>query len=473
MADKRISQLVERTTLANNDVLPIVASGASTTNKVTLQTIEDWMQGNLNFGVTSVAISVPTGLTVTGSPITSTGTFIIGFAAGYSIPTNTKQSEWDSAYNDKINSVAVTGTTTKTITLTQQDGGTLSAQWSDLQPVTSVFGRTGDVVAVEGDYSLDQLSGVGITSPSSGQVLKYDGTNWVNATEQYVGTVTSVGVSVPAAFSVTGSPITTSGTITISGAGTSAQYIDGTGSLQTFPNLIAQATNLVREVYNNSGATMTKGTVVYINGGHGNLPTIAKAKADADSTSAQTYGVVQANISDQSNGYIVVVGDLTNIDTQGYLEGTQLYLSGTTAGNYTSTKPYAPIHIVYVGIVTRSHPTQGIIAIKIQNGYEMDEIHDVDAQNPSDNDILQYKTASGLWTKTAGTTTNIAEGTNLYYTNERARQSISETITGIDYDNTTGVFSTTSGYGIPTTAKQTQWDAAYNDKINSATILLR
>ena len=47
------------------------------------------------------------------------------------------------------------------------------------------------------------------------------------------GTVTSVAVTVPTALSVTGSPITTSGTIAITGAGTSAQYIKGDGTLGT------------------------------------------------------------------------------------------------------------------------------------------------------------------------------------------------------------------------------------------------
>ena len=49
-------------------------------------------------------------------------------------------------------------------------------------PVTSVFGRTGAVVATEGDYSLDLLSDVTLTTPSSNQVLQYNGTAWVNAT---------------------------------------------------------------------------------------------------------------------------------------------------------------------------------------------------------------------------------------------------------------------------------------------------
>ena len=66
-------------------------------------------------------------------------------------------------------------------------------------------------------------------------------------------------------------------------------------------------------------------------------------------------------------------------------------------------------------------------------------------------------------------TTAVTEGTNLYYTDTRARLAISETITGIDYNNSTGVFSTTTGYGIPTTAKQTEWDTAYTNRITSLT----
>jgi hypothetical protein len=64
------------------------------------------------------------------------------------------------AYNDKINSAAVTGTTTKTLTLTQQDGGTITASWSDLNTdaVLSVFGRTGNVIAVSGDYTTAQVT---------------------------------------------------------------------------------------------------------------------------------------------------------------------------------------------------------------------------------------------------------------------------------------------------------------------------
>lgn len=80
MADKRISQLIERVDIANNDVLPIVASGATTTNKVTISTIQDWMQENLDVGVTSVGITLGSSgndVNVTGSPITTSGNITI------------------------------------------------------------------------------------------------------------------------------------------------------------------------------------------------------------------------------------------------------------------------------------------------------------------------------------------------------------------------------------------------------------
>jgi hypothetical protein len=80
MADKRISQLVERTDIANNDVLPIVASGATTTNKVTVSTLQDWMQENLDVGVTSVGLSMPSAFTVTNSPVTTSGNISVAGA---------------------------------------------------------------------------------------------------------------------------------------------------------------------------------------------------------------------------------------------------------------------------------------------------------------------------------------------------------------------------------------------------------
>ena len=351
--------------------------------------------------LTSVGLSMPTGFSVANSPLTQSGTLAVTYSSGYSLPTDVEQAEWDTAYDRSLTAASVSGTTTKTLTLTKQDGSTLQASWSDYDtaPVTSVFGRTGDVVATEGDYNLGQLGDVTITSPTTNQVLKYNGSAWVNGTDTDTG-LTSVGLSMPSAFTVSNSPLTSNGTIAVTGAGTTSQYVRGDGSLATFPTIANEAQTLIREVYNETGATLTKGTVVYINGGHGNLPTVTKAIAVGDATSAQTFALVQSDITNMNNGYVVVAGGINNLDTQAYAAGTALYLSGTTAGAYTSTKPYAPIHLVYVGVVVRSHPTQGVIEVKIQNGYELDELHNVSAQSPSDGMIISYVAATSLWTKT-------------------------------------------------------------------------
>jgi len=325
------------------DVTNITVSGG---NPSPVYVNLDYSASGAATNLTSVGLTMPTGFSVANSPLTSSGTLAVTYGAGYSLPTDAEQATWDQAYNDKINSASVTGTTTKTLTLTQQDGGTITTSWSD-----------------------------------------------------YDTGLTSVGLTMPAAFTVSNSPLTSNGTLAVTAAGTGAQYIKGDGTLATFPTTINQALTLVREVYNSTGATLAKGTVVYINGGQGNLPTVTKALAVGDITSAQTFGVVQTDISNQSNGFVIVAGGINSLDTQAYSVGTALYLSPTIAGAYTSTKPYAPDHIVYIGVVVRSHPTMGVIEVKIQNGYELDELHNVAAQSPSNNDGIFYNTTTSLWEK--------------------------------------------------------------------------
>lgn len=165
----------------------------------------------------------------------------------------------------------------------------------------------------------------------------------------------------------------------------------------------SSSTTLITEVYNQTGATLTRGTIVYINGAHGNLPTVTKALATSDATSAQTFGFVRDNITNNNNGFLVVVGKLSGLDTRAIAEGVQLYLSSTVPGAYTTVKQYAPAHLVYVGIVVRSHPTQGVLEVKIQNGYELYELHDVKITSPQDNQVLAYDSGTGLWVNQAQT----------------------------------------------------------------------
>lgn len=188
--------------------------------------------------------------------------------------------------------------------------------------------------------------------------------------------------------------------------GTTAQYLDGLGTPTDFPTA-GQAGTLVRQVRNETGATLSKGTVVYISGASGNKALVSKAIATGDGTSAQTFGVVQADITNNQNGYVVVRGDLAGLNTSAYTEGAQLYLSSTTAGEYTSTKQYAPNHLVYIAIVTRSHVNQGSIEVAIQNGFELDELHNVQAQNPSNKNSIFFDSSDSQWKARAVSATDI------------------------------------------------------------------
>jgi hypothetical protein len=165
------------------------------------------------------------------------------------------------------------------------------------------------------------------------------------------------------------------------------------------------ASVLVEQVRNTTGATLLKGTAVYISGATGQLPTVSKALATSDATSAQTLGLITTDLAKNSNGYVTIIGLINDLDTSAFTDGAQLYLSPTTAGALTATKPYAPQHMVYAAVVAHAHPVHGKLIVKVQNGYEMDELHNVSAQNPNNGDILIYNTATSLWVTSAPSVT--------------------------------------------------------------------
>jgi major membrane immunogen (membrane-anchored lipoprotein) len=179
--------------------------------------------------------------------------------------------------------------------------------------------------------------------------------------------------------------------------------------------ITGQASTIVREVKNMTGATLTKGSVVYISGANGNKILVSKAQASSESLSSRTFGLLQSNILNNGVGNCVVIGDVSGLDTSSFTEGAQLYLSPTTAGAYTTTKPSAPDHLVYIGKITRSHPTQGQIEVQIQNGYELQELHNVAINGVSNNQLLSYESSTSLWKNKSVTTADIADSTNKRY----------------------------------------------------------
>ena len=161
------------------------------------------------------------------------------------------------------------------------------------------------------------------------------------------------------------------------------------------------SSQLLAYVHNAEGAVINKGQVVYAYQATGNKMSVKLARADDDSTSAKTIGLVyDTSIGIGGNGYIIIQGVIEGVNTAAFSAGDTLYLSGTTFGGVTNVKPYAPIHLVYVGIVERANAGNGQIYVRCQNGYEMDEIHDVDLVStpPVNNDVLTYITGpNNLW----------------------------------------------------------------------------
>jgi hypothetical protein len=180
-------------------------------------------------------------------------------------------------------------------------------------------------------------------------------------------------------------------------------------------------------VRNQSGATIYKGTIVYISSAAGNKLLISKSLANSEATSARTLGVVTADIANNTNGNVQSSGILTNLDTRSsathpftsvtLAEGDTLYLDPTTAGYVTNVKPLAPSHLVYIGKVISASPTTGEILYQIQNGFELYEIHDVAITSVANNDLIQYDSATSLWKNrtlsTAGIQPTLVSGTNI------------------------------------------------------------
>ncbi len=100
MQSKKINELGTNVSPSVNDLTVVGDAATGQLKKITLNQIAS-LFGSVG-GVSSVAMTVPTGLTVTGSPITTSGTLAVTLTAGYSIPTNAKQSEWDAGYSERL-----------------------------------------------------------------------------------------------------------------------------------------------------------------------------------------------------------------------------------------------------------------------------------------------------------------------------------------------------------------------------------
>lgn len=138
-------------------------------------------------------------------------------------------------------------------------------------------------------------------------------------------------------------------------------------------------------------------------GAQGQRLAVVLAQGNNDPDSATTLGLVTENIANNQEGFITIFGNVNNINTTGSLQGETwvdgdvLYLSPTTPGSLTKVKPVAPQHTVIIGYVVYAHNNQGKIFVKVDNGYELDELHNVLITSPANNDLLQYNSTQQVW----------------------------------------------------------------------------
>ena len=211
-----------------------------------------------------------------------------------------------------------------------------------------------------------------------------------------------VSVSLNANYQTAGTYVTgVVGTSPISASGTTSITVTIDQALITGATAATNAETLRHYVKNTTGTTIAKGSAVYVSGATGDNALISLATASTEVGSSKTLGITAESIATDAFGYVIEAGYLTGIDTSSTTAGASVWLGNTPGSLVFGAPPAEPSHSVYLGVVIRAQQNNGSLLVKVQNGYELDELHDVSAASPSDGDILQYKTSSALWTKSS------------------------------------------------------------------------
>lgn len=252
-------------------------------------------------------------------------------------------------------------------------------------------GGTGTVQSVSGTGSVQGLTLSG-TVTGTGNLTLSGSLSAVNLASQVTGLL-------PVANGGTGTA-----TPTLS-AGTGIG-ITGTWPNQTITASGSTSTSTVQHQVK-LGENINKGQAVYVSSANGTNMIVSKASNTTEATSSKTMGLIDAT---------GVTNDFVNVITEGLLSGLDTSAANAagdpvwlgSSGNLLyglANKPYAPLHLVFIGIVTRKNASNGEIFVKVQNGFELDELHNVQATSPTLNDTLYYDNSSspGQW-KTAQVT---------------------------------------------------------------------
>lgn len=130
-----------------------------------------------------------------------------------------------------------------------------------------------------------------------------------------------------------------------------------------------------KSTFNNTGSTIPRGTPVMINGGAGDLVYISPAIANGTKDPSLYIGLASEDIVDQSLGRVTYFGNIKLIDTSPWARDTKIYVSATTPGGLTSTRPLSPNFSILVGIVSKQSPTDGVLFARFHNVPNALDIH--------------------------------------------------------------------------------------------------
>jgi len=187
---------------------------------------------------------------------------------------------------------------------------------------------------------------------------------------------------------------------------------------------------------------------VKVSGATGQRLSVQLAQANNDFNSATTIGLVTETILKNQEGFITTSGQVKEINTTGSLQGETwadgdvLYLSPTTAGNITNVKPVAPEHLIVIGYVEYAHAIHGKIFVKVDNGYELDELHNVSITTPANDQVLTYESSSSLWKNKTLDKTSVGLG-NVDNTSDvnKPVSTAQQTALNLKFNNPTGTIS--------------------------------
>ena len=194
-------------------------------------------------------------------------------------------------------------------------------------------------------------------------------------------------------------------------------YLETTGKLYSW-NMITNSfdgmssTEFVSKIVHDVklSQNINKGQAVYVSGATGNNVIVSKASYDTELTSSKTLGLLTNTGFQNSTVKVLVEGLLEGINTSSATIGDSVWLG--LNGNLLygqANKPSAPNHLVFIGVVTRVQQNNGSIFVKVQNGFEIDELHDVKLTNLQNGDILKRNSTTGLWENAAETQSDFNE----------------------------------------------------------------